>query len=512
MDCRDELFRALFGEALERHERLDGERIQVGHVVHQPRRDELRDALVLHAADVHRAAGCEVHEPFELASRARDVGAVHRDFLFVAKHGCIAAGAALRHVPFALAAITLLGERGEDLRDDVTRALHLNEVADAQILLVDELLVVQRRELHCRAANLHGLEHRVWVERARAADVHLDGEQTCDRDVRRELPGDCPPRLASADDAELLLHAKRVDLHDDAIDAEVELRAKGVLHLVYELRDILERRAMSAVRLDRESPALERVEQLALGGEGKRDIVGGSGGEAEEAQRALRGHGGIELAQRARGGVARVREDRLAGLRALFVQPLERIEWQIALAADLDEARRFRVVEAEGDVAHRAQIWRDDLADRSVPARRASDEHSVFVGETDCGAVDLELCTVTARRIVAHLARDARLPFAQLVVVKGVPQRDHGDEVRLLGELSLRSGADALRGRVERTELRVLFLELLELAVHAIVVEIGDLGTVEHVVLVGCALERTTQLRGARGECCEARGHRGKVR
>jgi len=109
-------------------------------------------------------------------------------------------------VPFAERPFAALGERRENLRDHVARALHLHEVADAQILLVNQLLIVQRRELHRRAADLHRLEDRVRVERTRAPDVHLDAQEPRDRDVRRELSRDGPTRLAPADRAELLLH------------------------------------------------------------------------------------------------------------------------------------------------------------------------------------------------------------------------------------------------------------------------------------------------------------------
>ena len=145
-----------------------------------------------------------------------------------------------------------------------------------------------------------------------------------DRDVRRELARDRPARLASADDrrARPACAASRPSPRTPSMPklscarSVCSTSCANVDHLV-------ERRAVPAMRLDRKAPARERVEQLALRREGKRDVRRRGDGEAEEAERALRGDRGIELAQRARGGVARIREDRLAGLRALLVQLLE---------------------------------------------------------------------------------------------------------------------------------------------------------------------------------------------
>ena len=119
-------------------ELLGRERVDVGDVVHEPRGDQLLDARVREAADVHRAARREVHEPLELPPGTRDVRAVDRGFLLVAldrraarrgtcvgiSHGC--------SLPVAL-----LRNRPDDLRDHFAGALHLHHVADAQVLLPD---------------------------------------------------------------------------------------------------------------------------------------------------------------------------------------------------------------------------------------------------------------------------------------------------------------------------------------------------------------------------------------
>jgi hypothetical protein len=98
-----------------------------------------------------------------------------------------------------------VGHRSDDLRDDLAGALHLHPVADAEVLVPDQLEIVQRRQLHDRTADLDGLEHGERVDRARAADVDLDVQELRFGDVRRELARDGPAWLTAANDAKLLL-------------------------------------------------------------------------------------------------------------------------------------------------------------------------------------------------------------------------------------------------------------------------------------------------------------------
>ena len=83
------------------------------------------------------------------------------------------------------------------------------------------LLVVERRELDGDAADVNRLEHRVRMKVAELAGVPADSVELRDRGRRRELPGDRPPRL-TPDRAEPALELDVVDLHDRAVDLEVE--------------------------------------------------------------------------------------------------------------------------------------------------------------------------------------------------------------------------------------------------------------------------------------------------
>ena len=114
--------------------------------------------------------------------------------------------------------------------------------------------------------------------------------------------------------------------------------------------------------------------------------------------RRLRHQRRIEIPHRAGGGVARVREERLAGLLPLAVHALERRARQVHLAADLDApARRRRAATAEsrGSCGRCGHV----LAADAVAARRAAHQPAVLVGERDAQAVDLQLGDVRDRRV-----------------------------------------------------------------------------------------------------------------
>ena len=149
----------------------------------------------------------------------------------------------------------------------------------------------------------------------RAPDVHGDRAQRRFGDVRRELPRDRPPRLPPHV-AQLGLQCERIDLDHPAVDREIEPGARGVLHLVRPRVHVRQRRAPPTVRRDRDPPRGERLQQLPLGGEGKR--APGRVGVArhrdripEETERPPGRDLRIELPQRPGRGVPRIRKHRL---------------------------------------------------------------------------------------------------------------------------------------------------------------------------------------------------------
>ncbi len=279
--------------------------------------------------------------------------------------------------------------------------------------------------------------------------------------------------------AQVFLEGQRVDFDHTAVDREVQRRADLVLDLVGPGGDLGERAAAGAVWRDRDPPAGQRLQEIPLGVErqprprGGRSFARGGfiGGRipdrdrvAEEAQGAIRGDGRIELPERAGRGVARIGEDRIAVRGARLVHLLEAVERHVDLASHLDEmrGRRSTAAKAERDVADRAEVGRDILADAAIAAGRAGDEDAIPVRQADGRAVDLELGGEPgAMDGIARQAFDALIPGGDFVVGEGVAERQHRHEVGVLRQLALGRRADALRRRVGRAERRVLGLERL---------------------------------------------------
>ena len=155
--------------------------------------------------------------------------------------------------------------RPHHLGDHLAGADDLDPVADADVLLRDQILVVQRRGAHRDARDHDRLQHGVGIERAGAADVDPDLLQAGHGHLGRELPGDGPARLAAAHHAELAVEVEPVHLDHDAVGLERQLRDQL---LAGRRSPPAPRPATSkrcAVRLDLEAPGGEQVEQLPVG-------------------------------------------------------------------------------------------------------------------------------------------------------------------------------------------------------------------------------------------------------
>ena len=246
---------------------------------------------------------------------------------------------------------------------------------------------------------------------------------------------------------------------------------------------------------------------------------GGSVGPADavgpDREVALGGDLRVELAQRAGSGVPRVRGELLALLGEALVQPVEGRDGEVDLAAHLERPRVLLAVDgahAERDRLDRAQVRGHVLPALAVAARRAADELTVLVHERDRGAVDLRLGDVRDGLIgvepLAHVVR----PLLERLVGRHLLERPHRGEVVDFAELVRRRGADALRRRVGRDEVRMLLLERLQLVEEPVVVGVRDLRIVEDVVAVQVVLDLLAQLGSTLldglGWLC-SRGHRG---
>ena len=394
----------------------------------------------------------------------------------------------------------LLGERRHDLRYHVARPLDDDAVADPQVLAGDVVLVVERRELDGGAADHDRLELREGHQRPGAADVDLDRVERRGGRGRRELVGDRPPRRP-AHRAQPRLHVGLVDLHDGAVDVEVDRRAPRLPGLALGL-DLVEVVGDADVGVDPEARLAQPLEGRRLGRQ--LEPLGVPDGVAPYRQRPLGGRGGVELAQAAGGRVARVGEGGQPRGRARGVQLGERRQRQVHLAAHLDDGRRrhpLRRPQALRDRPDGAQVGGDVLADDAVAARRPLHEAAVLVGQGDREAVDLGLDDeghlARCQALLLHHRAGAPVPGGELVGAAGVRQAQHRPAVADLGEAPRRRRAHALRGRVGRAQRGVRRLQGLQLAHPVVVRRVVDRRRVEDVVGVVRLVDQAAQLRRA---------------
>ena len=212
---------------------------------------------------------------------------------------------------------------------------------------------------------------------------------------------------------------------------------------------------------------------------------------APDRQRPCGGELGVELADRAGGGVARVGEGRLTSGGARLVQLREVRARQVDLAAHLELGGSAG--HPQGDRADGPEVLSHVLADLAVAARRAPDEHAVLVEQRDGQPVDLRLAHVVeslgVEAVLLGQGDDSLGPRPQLLLGARIGQRQHRLEVLDGLEALERPAAHALGRRVWSQELGVTLLEVAELVQQRVVVGVGDLRLVEDVVEVAVALE-----------------------
>ena len=148
---------------------------------------------------------------------------------------------------------------------------------------------------------------------------------------------------------------------------------------------------------------------------------------------------GVELFERAGGGVARVGEGFFAGRSALDIDFGEHFLREVNFAAHFQQSRTgvplvtgrreaCPTLESQGQTANRFQIRGDVVASRAVAARGADGENPGLVPETDRHAVDLRLNAP----VELFVGNELLSPFDELphfVLRISVVEAHHRDEV-----------------------------------------------------------------------------------
>src|SRR6185503_10816612 len=179
-----------------------------------------------------------------------------------------------------------------------------------------------------------------------------------------------------------------VHLVDHAVDVEGQvfpLLADGAVVLDQAFRAVGD----FVGGIDRQAELLDGGQELALGRE--RDALELAEAVGREAQRPPRGDFRIELAHRARGGVARVDVRALARGAQLLVHALEIRAPHEDLTSDFqDRGRRLRVQPAR-DAPDGPDVLGYVLAGLAVASGRRLRELPILIAQADGKAVELQL-------------------------------------------------------------------------------------------------------------------------
>ena len=192
---------------------------------------------------------------------------------------------------------------------------------------------------------------------------------------------------------------------------------------------------------------------------------------------------GVELPQRAGGGVSRVLERLLpvGGERA--VHAVEVGDREHRLAPHREPFGHALAGEPQRQRPYRAEVRGDVLTDPPVAAGRSADEHACLVDELHGESVVLGLQGVLDR-FPPDLTLHALAELAQIGLVMDAVEGQERRDVLHLGEGVGNPTPDPPGGGIRGRQRRVRPFEVFQLTEQAVVVGVLDLGVVEHVVTV----------------------------
>src|SRR3990172_3911756 len=195
-------------------------------------------------------------------------------------------------------------------------------------------------------------------------------------------------------------------------------------------------------------------------------------------------HPGVFVADGSCSRVPRIRKGGFAGVFERSVQLLKRLARDVDLAADLQEAGVGQEPShAERDRLDGSKVLGDICSPAAIAAGGSPHELPVLIEERHAEAIDLRLCHVVERR-AGKRARETSFKLEEVLLARGVVEREHGRFVLDRREQVDRDASDTLGGTVRGDELRIRFLQLPELSEEAIVPRVRDLRTVQDIILV----------------------------
>ncbi len=218
----------------------------------------------------------------------------------------------------------------------------------------------------------------------------------------------------------------------------------------------------------------------------------------EKFQASSRGNGGIEDANRACGGVARIHENLSATLLLQLVHRFKRFARHENFAADFEARRQLQLLQcgqihAQRDRADRLYVRSHILAGSPIASRHASRQAAIFVLQRNAESIELMLRDVLDLFAAASLAH-APVEIAQLIVGECIVQAQHWPRVLHGLESGARAAANANGGRIGRDQLRVRRLQFLEALHQTVIGGVGNFRLVQNVIEILVMAQLVAQL------------------
>ena len=290
--------------------------------------------------------------------------------------------------------------------------------------------------------------------------------------------GDRPARRLG-DEAEPLLPVEPVDLVDHAINIEGQVRARGFDGPIMRNQRIQAIDARQHVR-HRQAPAGNCLHDAELRVGGQRAMCAPAMGE--ETQRPAGGDGGVLLAQRTGGGIARIGElarlFRIVGLgEQALVERHEVALGHVDFTTYLEQVGNVGAGQPLGNIADGANIGSHILAGCAVATSRGEDQFALLVAERAGQAVDLRLGGKRDRRVFGQgeEAAHPRQKFRDIFIGKAIVEAHHAHGMRHFPEHRGRGGADLRIRRIGADQMRELGFERVVFADQRIIVRVADL-------------------------------------
>ena len=475
---QNQIFGRFRSHSLEFCQFFGGQPVEIGHILHGSRIDELFNQLLAQPLDIHRRARSEMSDRLPALGRTDQTGVAAVLYIAVEFHGRVARRASLRHFHFA--ALVSLLDHLNDLRNDVAGPAHNDGVSNAKSEPFDFVHVVQGRIGDRDAADEDRLEAGDRRNRSHASDLEINGEHPGAFFLGGEFPGDRPTRAAGSL-PEFPLQVQAIDLDDRTVDFVVEIRAFFEQSAAI-FQACAGAGAELAVGIGFQAPLVEQgkcLEQRFRQVETFRD--------AEAVAIHLQGEPGgiarIELADGARRGIARVDISPVLFFPGPFVQCGKSLLAQKDFAANLDScAGEIRSLKAQRNVMNRADVMRDIFAVYAVPASRAAFKSAVAVHQADRDTVDLGLAAIFDGAFNPRPLQGACFELNELFLAEGFFQRQHGNFMTDFDKSGQRFAAYALGWRIRALQT-VSGFEFFQFRQQGVELGIGNPGPIQRMVL-----------------------------